>query len=71
MGYRSDIDNKANIADVQPLDPQLTSLATLVPIGNALKVVRVKADQTGFELATPSSGGGGGSGYSYFPAGWG
>ena len=41
----------------QPLDTELTSLAALVPAGNALKVVRVNAGATGFELATLAAGG--------------
>ena len=40
----------------QPLDTQLTSLAGLSYTGNALKVVRVNAGETDFELATPSGG---------------
>jgi hypothetical protein len=53
----------------QPLDAQLTDLAALSYGGNALKVVRVNAGETSWELATVS-GGGGGSGSSYFPGGW-
>lgn len=40
----------------QPVDAQLTSLATLVYTGNALRTVRVNAAETGFELA-PAGGG--------------
>lgn len=40
----------------QPLDPQLTDLAGLAYGSNALKVVRVNAGETGFELATVSAG---------------
>jgi hypothetical protein len=36
----------------QPLDTQLTSLAALAYTGNTLKVVRVNAGETDFELAT-------------------
>lgn len=39
----------------QTLDTQLTSLAWLSYTGNALKVVRVNAWETDFELVTPSS----------------
>lgn len=42
----------------QALDTQLTSLAGLSYTGNALKVVRVNAGETDFELATISAGGG-------------
>ncbi len=42
----------------QPLDTQLTDLAGLSYAGNGLKVIRVKADETGWELATISAGGG-------------
>jgi hypothetical protein len=42
----------------QPLDTQLTSIAGLAYGTNALKVVRVNATETGFELVTPASGGG-------------
>ncbi len=52
----------------QPLDAQLTALAALTYASNALKVVRVNAGETGFELAAPS--GGSGTGNSYFPGGW-
>jgi hypothetical protein len=38
------------------LDPQLTDLAALTYGSNALKVVRVKADESGWELATVSAG---------------
>jgi len=40
--------------DVQAFDTQLASLAGLSYTGNALKVVRVNAGETDFELATPS-----------------
>ena len=43
----------------QPADAQLTSIASLAYAGNALKVVRVNAAETDFELATPSAGGAG------------
>lgn len=42
----------------QPLDTQLTSLAGLSYTGNTLKVVRVNAGESGFELATVTSGSG-------------
>jgi len=42
----------------QPADTQLTDLAGLSYAGNTLKVVRVNAGETGFELATISAGGG-------------
>lgn len=45
-------------ASKQDADPQLTSLAGLSYTGNALKVVRVNAGETDFELATPSGGSG-------------
>jgi hypothetical protein len=41
---------------VQAYDAQLDSLAALTYVGNALKVVRVNAGATGFELATVSAG---------------
>ena len=44
------------VATKQPLDTQLTSLAGLSYAANALKVVRVNAGETDFELATPSGG---------------
>ncbi len=40
----------------QPADTQLTDLAALAYAGNALKVVRVNAGETGFELGTASGG---------------
>lgn len=46
-------------AGYQPLDTQLTDVAGLAYAGNALKVVRVNAGATAFELATVSGGGGG------------
>lgn len=42
----------ANAAAFQPLDAQLTSLASLSYATNATKVIRVNAMETGFELAT-------------------
>ena len=42
----------------QPLDTQLTSLSGLSYTGNALKVVRVNAGETAFELASAGSGSG-------------
>lgn len=42
----------------QDADAQLTSLAALSYAGNALRVVRVNAGETDFELATPSGGSG-------------
>lgn len=42
----------------QPADAQLSDLAGLSYAGNTLKVVRVNAGETGFELATISAGGG-------------
>lgn len=38
----------------QPLDAQLTSLASLAYTGNTLKLIRVNAGETGFELVAPS-----------------
>jgi hypothetical protein len=52
----------------QPIDTQLTALAALSYTGNALKVIRVNAGETAFELVTPT--GGSGTGNSYFPSGW-
>lgn len=46
-----------DLAGKQPLDTQLTDLAALSYAGNALKVVRVNAGATGFELATVSGSG--------------
>jgi hypothetical protein len=43
--------------NVQAWDTQLDSLAGLSYTGNTLKVVRVNAAETGFELATASGGG--------------
>lgn len=43
--------------DVQAFDTQLTALAGLAYAGNTLKVVRVNAGETAFELATVSGGG--------------
>lgn len=45
-----------NVATKQPLDAQLTSLAALSFASNTLKVVRVNAGETDFELATLSAG---------------
>lgn len=42
-------------AGYQPLDAQLTDLSGLVYAANALKVIRVNAGATGFELATNSA----------------
>lgn len=54
-GTISDYATSAAVAaGYQPLDAQLTSLATLAYTGNALKTVRVNAGETGFELATSS-----------------
>lgn len=39
-------------------DAQVTSIASLSYTGNALKVIRVNAGETDFELATPSGGSG-------------
>ncbi len=44
------------LAGKQPLDTQLTSVAALSYSGNTLKVVRVNAGETAFELATVSGG---------------
>lgn len=41
----------------QPLDAQLTSVAGLSYVGNALKVVRVNATEDGFEIGTAPSAG--------------
>ncbi len=49
----------AAAAAYQPLDAQLTDLAALAYASNALKVVRVNAGATGFELATVAGGGSG------------
>lgn len=46
----------AAAAAYQPLDTQLTSLAGLSYASNALKVVRVNAGETAFELATVAGG---------------
>lgn len=43
--------------DVQAFDAQLTSIAALSYAGNALKVIRVNAGETDFELATVSGSG--------------
>ena len=43
----------------QPLDSDLTSIAGLSKTGNTLKVIRVNAGETAYELATVSGGGGG------------
>jgi hypothetical protein len=45
-------------ASKQDADTQLTSLAALAYTGNALKVIRVNAGETDFELVTPSGGSG-------------
>lgn len=44
-------------AAYQPLDTQLTDIAGLAYASNALKVVRVNAGETAFELATLAGGG--------------
>ena len=44
----------------QPLDADLTSIAGLTTTGNPLKVIRVNAAATAYELATVSGGGGSG-----------
>lgn len=49
---------QTQLGNKQPLDTQLTDLAGLLYTGNGLKVIRVNAGETGFELATISSGGG-------------
>lgn len=49
---------QTQLGNKQPLDTQLTDLAGLSYTGNALKVIRVNAGETGFELATVSAGGG-------------
>ena len=49
----------SSIAGKQASDTQLTSLAALSYTGNSLKVVRVNAGETDFELATVSGVGGG------------
>lgn len=43
----------------QPVSPRLTSITSLTYSGNALKVMRVNAAATGFELAAASAGGAG------------
>lgn len=48
----------AAAAAYQPLDTQLTDIAGLSYGSNALKVVRVNAGETAFELGTVSGGGG-------------
>ena len=45
-------------SSLQPASTQLTSLAALSYTGNALKVIRVNAGETGFELATVTSASG-------------
>lgn len=54
-GVTSAIQTQLN--NKQPLDTQLTSLAGLSYASNSLKVVRVNAGETDFELATLSAGG--------------
>ena len=49
----------AALAGKQPLDTQLTDFAALAYAGNALKVLRVNAGETGLEFATAGGGGGG------------
>lgn len=54
---QSDITNlTTDLGNKQPLDAQLTSLASLSYTGNTLKVIRVNAGETDFELATVSGG---------------
>jgi hypothetical protein len=53
----------------QPLDTQLTSLAGLTYTGNTLKVVRVNAGETGFELATPGAAATAAADVTFTPAG--
>lgn len=53
-GVTSAIQTQLN--NKQGLDTQLTDLAGLAYTGNSLKVVRVNAGETGFELATVSGG---------------
>lgn len=57
----------------QPLDAQLTSVATLNWTGNAGKVIKVNAGANGFELAADLTGGGGstptGTGFTHITAG--
>jgi hypothetical protein len=48
---------QTQLGNKQPLDTQLTSLAALSYAGNALKLVRVNAGETDFELAAPTGGG--------------
>lgn len=45
-------------AAYQPLDAQLSSLASLTYTGNAGKTIVVNGAENGFELVTPSGGGG-------------
>lgn len=47
-----------DLSGKQNADAQLTSIAGLAYTGNALKVVRVNAGETDFELATVSGGSG-------------
>lgn len=58
-GYLSGVTSaiQTQLGNKQPLDTQLTSLAALTYTGNALKVVRVNAGETDFELATIAAGG--------------
>ena len=51
-------DLQAALDGKQATSPRLTSIAGLSYTGNALRVVRVNAAETGFELATPATGGG-------------
>lgn len=46
-----------DLAAKQPLDAQLTDIANLAYATNSLKVLRVNAGETGFELATLAGGG--------------
>jgi len=60
LGYLSGVTSaiQTQLNGKQASDTQLTSLAGLSYTGNALKVVRVNAGETDFELATISAGGG-------------
>lgn len=47
------------VEEILGTDPQISSLSGLSYSGNANKVVRVNAGESGFELAAVSGGGGG------------